>query len=132
MPTMKAAPGNLVWHDRFKTNVLAEEEGTGANRENGEGNENLCSLRSLLFKSGCRRGADFVFLTRDTSLAAPACRAEGGRRRKSDEGGSPYIDNRLPALHSLGDGGREYKAVYVLSDAEIGLFSDEVVVNCAP
>lgn len=27
---------------------------------------------------------------------------------------------------------REYKAVYVLSDAEIGLFSDEVVVNCAP
>jgi hypothetical protein len=27
---------------------------------------------------------------------------------------------------------REYKAVYVLSDAEIGFFSDEVVVNCAP
>ena len=27
---------------------------------------------------------------------------------------------------------REYKAVYVLSDAEIGLFSDEVVVNGAP
>jgi hypothetical protein len=26
---------------------------------------------------------------------------------------------------------REYKAVYVLNDAEIGLFSDEVVVNCA-
>jgi len=26
---------------------------------------------------------------------------------------------------------REYKAVYVQSDAEIGLFSDEVVVNCA-
>jgi len=25
---------------------------TGANRENGEGKENLCSLRSLLFKSG--------------------------------------------------------------------------------
>jgi len=27
---------------------------------------------------------------------------------------------------------REYKAVYVQSDKEIGLFSDEVVVNCAP
>ncbi len=27
---------------------------------------------------------------------------------------------------------REYKAVYVLSGAEIGLLSDEVVVNCAP
>jgi hypothetical protein len=27
---------------------------------------------------------------------------------------------------------REYKCVYVLNDAEIGLFSGEVVVNCAP
>jgi len=53
--------------------------------------------------------ADFIFLARDTA-----------------------IDNHLPALHRLGDGGREYKAVYVQTDAEIGLFSDEVVVNCAP
>ena len=145
----------LVWHDQFKTSVLAQ--GTGANRGNGGGNQNLCFLRSLLLQSGsgglveldfdksisdgvniyakrdgdaCLRGegsgygrqADFVFLARDTAPALP----------KSDEGGSPYIDNRLPALHSLGEGGREYKAVYVQSDAEIGLFSDEVVVNCAP
>jgi len=27
---------------------------------------------------------------------------------------------------------REYKAVYAQNDAEIGLFSDEVVVNSAP
>jgi hypothetical protein len=27
---------------------------------------------------------------------------------------------------------REYECVYVLNDEEIGLFSDEVVVNCAP
>jgi len=27
---------------------------------------------------------------------------------------------------------REYIAAYVQSDAEIGLFSDEVVVSCAP
>jgi len=27
---------------------------------------------------------------------------------------------------------REYKAVYVQNDAEIGLFSDEIVVNCEP
>jgi hypothetical protein len=27
---------------------------------------------------------------------------------------------------------REYKAVYIQNDAETGLFSDEVVVNCAP
>jgi len=143
-----------LWHDRFKAKVLAERERTGANRGNGEGKENLCSLRSLLFKSGSGgvveldfdksisdgvniyanpegfRG-DFVFL---------ACRAEVRRRRardtaslaapKSDEGG-PYIDNR-PLLAVGKPELREYKAVYVQSDAEIGLFSDEVVVNCAP
>ena len=32
----------------------------------------------------------------------------------------------------VASGLREYKAVYVQNDAEIGLFSDEVVVNCAP
>ena len=124
---------------------------TGANRGNGEGI--LCSLRSLLFKSGPggvveldfdksisdgvniyakRDGdADFVFL---------ACRAGVRRRRardtaslaapESDEGG-PYIDNR-PLLVATKPELREYKAVYVQNDAEIGLFSDEVVVNCAP
>ena len=65
--------------------------------------------------------ADFVFLARDTALAAP----------ESDGGGSPYIDNR-PLLVATKPELREYKAVYVQSDAEIGLFSDEVVVNCAP
>src|SRR5438034_8718517 len=110
---------------------------TGANGGNGE--ENLCSLRFLLFKSGSggvveldfdqsisdgvniyakRDGAaDFVFLARDTA--------------------SPYIDNRplLVATKSelregLASRLREYKAVYVQSDAEIGLFSADVVVNC--
>src|SRR5439155_21619224 len=33
------------------TRALAEEEGTGANRGNGEGKENLRSLCFLLFKS---------------------------------------------------------------------------------
>ncbi len=55
--------------------------------------------------------ADFVFLARDTA--------------------SPYIDNRLLLVATKPEL-CEYKAVYVLSDAEIGLFSDEVVVNCAP
>ena len=103
---------------------------TGGNGGNGE--EILCSLRFLLFKSGSGgvveldfdksisdgvkmnpesfRG-DFVFLARDTA--------------------SPYIDNR-PLLVATKPELREYKAVYVQSDAEIGLFSDEVVVNCAP
>src|SRR5437667_12525458 len=106
---------------------------TGANGGNGE--ENLCSLRFLLFKSGSggvvevdfdksisdgvniyakRDGdADFVFLARDTA--------------------SPYIDNPdASGLVATKPELREYKAVYVQSDAEIGLFSDEVVVNCAP
>ena len=86
-----------------------ERNPTGANRGNGEGI--LCSLRSLLLKSGRDGDADFVFLARDTA--------------------SPYIDNR-PLLVATKPELREYKAVYVLSDAEIGLFSDEVVVNCAP
>jgi hypothetical protein len=43
----------------------------------------------------------------------------------------PYVDNR-PLLAAGKPELREYKAVYVVSDAEIGLFSDEVVVNCAP
>lgn len=55
--------------------------------------------------------ADFTFLARDTV--------------------SPYVDNR-PLLAVGKPELREYKAVYVVSDAEIGLFSDEVVVNCAP
>ena len=107
---------------------------TGANRGNGEGKENLCSLCLLLFKSGPssvvelnfdksisdgvniyakRDGdADFVFLARDTA--------------------SPYIDNPdASGLVATKPELREYKAVYVQSDAEIGLFSDEVVVNCA-
>ena len=51
---------------------------------------------------------------------------------KSGEGWSPRIGNRVPALQRLGDAGREFEWVYVLNDEEIGLFSDEVVVNCAP
>jgi len=55
--------------------------------------------------------ADFVFLARDTQ--------------------TPYMDNRpllVPAKPEI----REYKAVFVVSDQEIGIFSHEVVVNCAP
>ena len=75
--------------------------------------------------------ADFVFL---------ACRAEVRRRRARDtaslaapksDGGRPYIDNR-PLLVATKPELREYKADYVQSDAEIGLFSNEVVENCAP
>ena len=71
-------------------------------------NMNPESFRGYAKRDG---DADFVFLARDTA--------------------SPYIDNR--SLLAVGKPElREYKAVYVQSDAEIGLFSDEVVVNCAP
>ena len=53
----------------------------------------------------------------DASLDAPTRRA-GVRRRRMLVATKPEL--------------REYKAVYVQSDAEIGLFSDKVVVNCAP
>src|SRR2546427_8555998 len=105
---------------------------TGANRGNGGRNQNLCSLRSLLFKSGSgglveldfdksisdgvniyakRDGdADFVFL---------ACRA-GVRRRRARDTASPYIDNPdASGLVATKPELREYKAVYVQSDAEI-------------
>jgi hypothetical protein len=94
-----------------------ERDSTGANRGNGDGKENLCSLCFLLFKIG--RNADLSFSASDTA--------------------SPYVDNRplhaagTPELREgLASGLREYKCIYVLNDAEIGNFSNEVVVNCAP
>ena len=114
---------------------------TGANRGNGEGI--LCSLRSLLFKSGSRSVVELAFdksisdgvniyakRDGDADFVFLACRA-GVRRRRARDTASPYVDNR-PLLAVGKPELREYKAVYVLSDAEIGLFSDEVVVNCAP
>ncbi len=44
---------------------------------------------------------------------------------------SPYLDSR-PLLIAGKPEMRRYSAVYVLNDAEIGLFSDELKVNCAP
>jgi hypothetical protein len=53
---------------------------------------------------------------------------------------TPDVDNRLPSIALAEEGPlkvsgkpeiREYKAMFVLSDAEIGVFSHELVVNCA-
>ena len=61
---------------------------------------------------GQREGdTGFVFLARDTS--------------------SPYVDNR-PLLAVGKPEVRKYKAVYVLSDEEIGQFSHEITVTCQP
>ena len=60
-----------------------------------------------------KRGTETVmtFLARDTS--------------------SPYVDNR-PLLAAGQPELREYKCIYIQNDAQIGLFSNEAVVNCAP
>ena len=83
---------------------------TGANRRNREGDQNLCSLGSLLFKSGREGDADFKFLARDTSPT--------------------YVDNR-PLLVAGKPELREYKAVFVVGDVGVSQFRDEITVNCA-
>lgn len=55
--------------------------------------------------------ADYVFLAHDTS--------------------APYVDNRALLVAGKPEV-RRYKAIYVLNDAEIGSFSDEVVVTVQP
>lgn len=72
---------------------------------------NLANSEGVNIYSRRDGDGDFKFLARDTV--------------------PPYVDNR-PLLAAGKPELREYKAVYVVSDAEIGLFSDEVVVNCAP
>jgi hypothetical protein len=54
---------------------------------------------------------DFSFLALDTS--------------------APYLDNR-PLLTAGKPEQRRYRAIYVLSDDEVGNFSDEVVATAAP
>ena len=84
---------------------------TGANRGNREIHVSLRSLRFLLLNSGRDGDASFDFLARDTQ--------------------TPYLDTR-PLLDPAKPEIREYKAMYVLGDEEIGIFSHELVVNCAP
>ena len=44
---------------------------------------------------------------------------------------SPYLDNG-PLLVAGKPEVRQYRAQYVLSDQEVGNYSDEMVVTCAP
>jgi hypothetical protein len=55
--------------------------------------------------------ADFVFLARDTS--------------------SPYVDNRAPLVAGKPEN-RQYKAIFVQADGEIGQASDIVTLVCLP
>ena len=72
-------------------------------------------------------------MARDTSLAAPTCRAGIRWRRESVEGGPTYVDNPdASGLVANKPEIREYKAVFVVGDVEVSQFSDEITVNCAP
>ena len=44
---------------------------------------------------------------------------------------SPYVDNR-PLLQADKPEIRRYTGVFMLKNQEVGQYSDEVVVNCAP
>src|SRR5438105_2313568 len=99
---MKAELRNPVWHDRFKTSVLAEEERTGANRKQRR-KENLCSIRTLLLDSVRDRDTGFVLFR----FAPPSAFLS-------------TINSQPSTMYKLCD----YKAVCVQSDPEIGLFSD--------
>src|SRR5437867_4473351 len=100
----------LVWHDQFKTGVLANAATFGlvAGDTTPITNDNTDGVNLYSKRDG---DADFIFLARDTA--------------------TPYIDTR--SLLTAGKPEiREYKAMFVLSDEEIGIFSHELVVNCAP
>src|SRR5438093_5592754 len=70
------------------------------------------------------------------SRTTPACAG-----REVATAATPYLDTRLPSIGSAEEGPlkvagkpeiREYKAMFVVGDQEIGIFSHELVVNCAP
>src|SRR5437773_2753689 len=71
-PTSKSEPSPAATADSTRGKLMrrTKTDSTGANRGNGEGKENLCSLRLLLLNSGRDGDADFKFLARDTS---PTC-----------------------------------------------------------
>src|SRR2546425_3339410 len=106
----------------------SKRNSTAANVGSGEGSENLRPLRSLMFKSWSVGDADFIFLARRTGLSRRSQTKAEVRPSRARWSGPSAINSQSSTTQQL----REYKAVYVQSDAEIGLFSDEVVVNCAP
>jgi hypothetical protein len=51
--------------------------------------------------------------------------------RKARDTNSPYVDNR-PCLVATKPENRQYKAIYVQADGEIGQASDIVTLVCLP
>jgi hypothetical protein len=86
---------------------ICKRHSTGANRANGERNQNLRSLCFLLFKSGREDGTDFKFLARD-KVPTYADNPESFR-------GKPEL--------------REYKSVFVENAQEVSQFGDKITAN---
>src|SRR5258708_38727652 len=106
--------------------ITRRRSSTGANRRNGEGKENLCSLRLLLFKSG---PGGVVELDFDKSISLP-------RRNQIEAGGRTkralYKKSRPPPPPNLGGGGRGKKTTSVPHHPASGLFSREGGCDRAP
>ncbi|MBD9358404.1 hypothetical protein [Methylomonas albis] len=86
---------------------------TGVDQTGGVVVLNFIKSKSDGINIYCQREGepDFIFLARDTI--------------------PPYVDNR-PLLVAGKPELRRYTAVYILKDAEVGQYSDELVVICAP
>jgi hypothetical protein len=97
------------------TTDLATSKPTLTGKAKGGGNVEIAFNKSTSdgVNIYCRRDGDTgpVFLARDTA--------------------SPYVDNR-PLLVAGKPEVREYRATYVLADAEIGNPSDEAVITATP
>jgi len=83
-------------------------------------------------KSGDNGDANFVFLACDTVLAAPKLRPSHRSQTQAEAKAGPHYVDSGPLRVASKPEPREYQAVYISNDAETGLFSNEVVVNCTP
>jgi hypothetical protein len=96
------------------------------NQPERNGTLHLCGSSSLLKKPDVRPGRKIVTNALDPATQTPL---DGAAAMILADVRSDFLVWHLVATKPEL---REYKGVYVLSDAEIGLFSDEVRANCAP
>lgn len=82
-------------------------------QKNGNASATFSKLQSDGIRLSCRRDNDPDWVKLDRVLF------------------SPYMDTR-PLLQAGKPELRRYKAIYMLKDSEVGLYSDEVVISCTP
>src|SRR5205807_2371843 len=98
----------MVWHDQFKTAVLANAAGLNRSKQREQSRQEfLCSLRFLLFKSGPRPAA-----TADSSRGKLMRRTKTdstGANRGNGERKENLCSLRLLLLNSGRDGDADFK-----------------------